>query len=243
MNGIRRPISQFLPLRLTAGQGCARLHCVSISSTIADAPEVFTSSLPLFLPPSHSIPPSLPPSLYNSHLMTQEFDKVNGVYRITPEVMAEAKASAVLMHPLPRVGEIAEDCDVDPRAAYFRQMQVRCCRRLFSMAARADSILYQFHRQDGHRCFLLSLFYTSLSCSIYRCRFLWRSCSIIVLFCWCFIVVLSLLYLSLVCLDVFCMPLSYPSLFYLTLCCSAIVLLYRCSKLILSLCYREDGCI
>eukprot|EP00904_Undaria_pinnatifida_P000833 jgi/Undpi1/10750/HiC_scaffold_29.g13198.m1 len=53
----------------------------------------------------------------------EEFDKVNGVYRITPEVMAEAKASAVLMHPLPRVGEIAEDCDVDPRAAYFRQMQ------------------------------------------------------------------------------------------------------------------------
>ncbi|CAM9907368.1 unnamed protein product [Laminaria digitata] len=37
--------------------------------------------------------------------------------------MSKAKASAVLMHPLPRVGEIAEDCDLDPRAAYFRQMQ------------------------------------------------------------------------------------------------------------------------
>lgn len=38
--------------------------------------------------------------------------------------MAVAKGSCVLMHPLPRVGEIAEDCDLDPRAAYFRQMEV-----------------------------------------------------------------------------------------------------------------------
>ena len=28
---------------------------------------------------------------------------------------------AILMHPLPRVGEIAEEVDTDPRAAYFRQ--------------------------------------------------------------------------------------------------------------------------
>ena len=27
------------------------------------------------------------------------------------------------MHPLPRVGEIAEEVDQDPRAAYFRQMK------------------------------------------------------------------------------------------------------------------------
>ena len=29
----------------------------------------------------------------------------------------------IVMHPLPRVGEIAEDVDGDPRAAYFRQME------------------------------------------------------------------------------------------------------------------------
>lgn len=28
-----------------------------------------------------------------------------------------------MMHPLPRVGEIAEEVDDDPRAAYFRQMR------------------------------------------------------------------------------------------------------------------------
>ena len=37
--------------------------------------------------------------------------------------MAKGKASLVLLHPLPRVGEIDEACDADPRAAYFRQME------------------------------------------------------------------------------------------------------------------------
>ena len=38
-------------------------------------------------------------------------------------VCCQAKDSMVLMHPLPRVNEIAEEVDPDPRAAYFRQMQ------------------------------------------------------------------------------------------------------------------------
>lgn len=29
----------------------------------------------------------------------------------------------LVMHPLPRVGEIDEEIDSDPRAAYFRQMR------------------------------------------------------------------------------------------------------------------------
>ncbi|CAM9365942.1 unnamed protein product [Pylaiella littoralis] len=53
----------------------------------------------------------------------EEFDAVNGYYRVTPETLSKAKASAVLMHPMPRVGEVAEDCDLDPRAAYFKQME------------------------------------------------------------------------------------------------------------------------
>jgi aspartate carbamoyltransferase catalytic subunit len=42
-------------------------------------------------------------------------------FRITTEVMAALPAGAIVMHPLPRVGEIAPDVDADPRAAYFRQ--------------------------------------------------------------------------------------------------------------------------
>jgi aspartate carbamoyltransferase len=51
------------------------------------------------------------------------YDSVKDTYVITPEVMAQAKPDMVLMHPLPRVGEIAMEVDTDPRAAYFRQME------------------------------------------------------------------------------------------------------------------------
>jgi aspartate carbamoyltransferase catalytic subunit len=33
------------------------------------------------------------------------------------------KANAIVMHPLPRLDEIAMEVDRDPRAAYFRQAQ------------------------------------------------------------------------------------------------------------------------
>jgi len=33
------------------------------------------------------------------------------------------KEKALLMHPLPRVDEIATEVDSDPRSAYFRQAQ------------------------------------------------------------------------------------------------------------------------
>ena len=44
-------------------------------------------------------------------------------YAVTREDMDRAKANMVLMHPLPRVGEIPAELDSDPRAAYFRQMK------------------------------------------------------------------------------------------------------------------------
>ena len=42
---------------------------------------------------------------------------------ITPETMKQAKEEMIVMHPLPRVGEIAIEVDTDPRAAYFRQVE------------------------------------------------------------------------------------------------------------------------
>lgn len=44
-------------------------------------------------------------------------------YAVTPEHMDRARNDMVLMHPLPRVGEIPPSLDDDPRAAYFRQMK------------------------------------------------------------------------------------------------------------------------
>lgn len=52
-----------------------------------------------------------------------EYESVKGAYIITPETMKTAKDHMVLMHPLPRVGEISTAVDSDPRAAYFRQVQ------------------------------------------------------------------------------------------------------------------------
>ncbi|NOQ38744.1 MAG: aspartate carbamoyltransferase [Anaerolineales bacterium] len=53
----------------------------------------------------------------------QDYEKVKGTYIITLQSLAEAKEDLVLMHPLPRVGEISMELDDDPRAAYFRQME------------------------------------------------------------------------------------------------------------------------
>ncbi len=51
------------------------------------------------------------------------YDDVKDAYVITPETMRQARPGMVLMHPLPRVGEISMDVDSDPRAAYFRQAE------------------------------------------------------------------------------------------------------------------------
>jgi aspartate carbamoyltransferase len=53
----------------------------------------------------------------------EDYEKVRGSYVIAPELMTKAKSDMIVMHPLPRVGEISMDFDDDPRAAYFRQME------------------------------------------------------------------------------------------------------------------------
>lgn len=42
---------------------------------------------------------------------------------ITPELTSKMKAGSIIMHPLPRVGEILYKVDDDPRAMYFQQAQ------------------------------------------------------------------------------------------------------------------------
>lgn len=51
------------------------------------------------------------------------YESVKGAYVIDPQVMKAAKQRMIVMHPLPRVGEISTEMDEDPRAAYFRQME------------------------------------------------------------------------------------------------------------------------
>ncbi len=51
----------------------------------------------------------------------EAYNAVKGIYRIDKSSLALMRKYAVLMHPLPRVDEIAPEVDDDPRAAYFRQ--------------------------------------------------------------------------------------------------------------------------
>ena len=53
----------------------------------------------------------------------EEAAKYVDAFVIDAATLAKMKPAARVMHPLPRVGEITEECDADPRAAYFRQMK------------------------------------------------------------------------------------------------------------------------
>jgi carbamoyl-phosphate synthase/aspartate carbamoyltransferase/dihydroorotase/carbamoyl-phosphate synthase/aspartate carbamoyltransferase len=64
-----------------------------------------------------------------------QYEEVRDQYEITPELMEKAKEKMVVMHPLPRVGEIHYAVDHDPRAAYFRQVQNGMYIRMALLAA------------------------------------------------------------------------------------------------------------
>ncbi len=49
------------------------------------------------------------------------YEKLKHHYIITPEILKNAKKTAVIMHPLPRVGEITMDVDLDKRAIYITE--------------------------------------------------------------------------------------------------------------------------
>ncbi len=64
-----------------------------------------------------------------------QYEEVKNHYVITPDLMEKAKEKMVVMHPLPRVGEIHYAVDNDPRAAYFRQVKNGMFIRMALLAA------------------------------------------------------------------------------------------------------------
>ncbi|MGB0576633.1 MAG: aspartate carbamoyltransferase [Alphaproteobacteria bacterium] len=97
----------------------------------------FVSPKELSLPPDYLLPGDneyldLDPIiegtdiLYVTRVQRERLADTNVIdfsYAVTREDMDRAKVNLVLMHPLPRVGEIPPELDTDPRAAYFRQMK------------------------------------------------------------------------------------------------------------------------
>ena len=53
----------------------------------------------------------------------EDYIRLKNSYILTSEKMTLAKPEMAVLHPLPRVNEIALDVDNDPRAAYFEQVQ------------------------------------------------------------------------------------------------------------------------
>ncbi len=52
-----------------------------------------------------------------------EYAKVKGVYRIDQKTLQTAKKDMIVLHPLPRVDEIAPEVDNMPQARYFQQVR------------------------------------------------------------------------------------------------------------------------
>ena len=55
-----------------------------------------------------------------------EYERNKGIYVLTRRKLERAKKDMLVMHPLPRVDEIAVDVDDDPRAVYFQQAATAC---------------------------------------------------------------------------------------------------------------------
>lgn len=52
-----------------------------------------------------------------------EYERLKLAFILDEEKMKYGKENMIVLHPLPRVGEITEGVDNDPRAAYFRQVE------------------------------------------------------------------------------------------------------------------------
>jgi len=52
----------------------------------------------------------------------EDYLRLKDSYILTPDKLATAKSDLCVMHPLPRVNEIAVAIDSDPRACYFKQV-------------------------------------------------------------------------------------------------------------------------
>lgn len=64
-----------------------------------------------------------------------EYERMKDFYVVDEQLLALAKQRMIVMHPLPRVSEIAYTVDDDPRAAYFRQMRNGMYIRMALLAA------------------------------------------------------------------------------------------------------------
>ena len=85
-----------------------------------------------------------------------EYDKQKNVYCLDREKMLKAKKDLIVLHPLPRVDEIAIDIDDDPRALYFKQakygMYVRMALILTILKNQQPTVLLKGEARPAVKC-------------------------------------------------------------------------------------------
>ena len=52
-----------------------------------------------------------------------EYEKVKNCYSLTAGMLENARKNMKILHPLPRINEIAQDVDDTPHAYYFKQAE------------------------------------------------------------------------------------------------------------------------
>lgn len=70
----------------------------------------------------------------------QDYIRLKDSYILDKEKMKSAKDNMIVLHPLPRVNEIAPEVDEDPRAAYFKQVKYGMFARMALIAKLTGSL-------------------------------------------------------------------------------------------------------
>ncbi len=70
----------------------------------------------------------------------QDYIRLKDSYILDKEKMRLAKSNMIVLHPLPRVNEIAMEIDDDPRAAYFKQVKYGMYARMALIAKLTGSL-------------------------------------------------------------------------------------------------------
>jgi aspartate carbamoyltransferase catalytic subunit len=73
----------------------------------------------------------------------EDYIRLRNFYILDEAKMTLAKEKMHILHPLPRVNEIAVEIDKDPRAAYFKQVQ-------YGLYVRMALILTLLNMTDAH---------------------------------------------------------------------------------------------
>ncbi len=101
-NGLQMP--SWILTRLSQIHGQKPLEVENVTEVIETLDVIYVNRLQ-----EERLPPTL------------DAETVRGSYLLNAAVMENAKPNAMIMHPLPRVNELAYELDDDPRAAYFEQ--------------------------------------------------------------------------------------------------------------------------